>query len=175
MKNIKLITLLLVGIVNLFLSSCENSSANKESDSSNVAPVTETAPPETKPISIIEQSFYIPMSQGSGGLDEFVCLLPDGKFVRGTINYNSGDWIYMQNNKADYTGTYKIINDNLIEVKEKYKEYKYNWRFQFKIVETFGGKAFELRGINDNGTLTKDPSMVFTSSDIDVAKKLNFN
>lgn len=132
---------------------------------------------ESKPISVVEQAYNVPMSQGSGGGDEFVCLLPNGKFVRGYIDYNGGNWIYYQNNESEYKGSYKIINDNLIDVTEIFSGSnggKYNWKYQFKIVETFGGKAFELRAVNQNGELTNDKSLWFTSADIDVATRLQF-
>lgn len=176
MKKVFLIILVLHTLL-----GCDNNSKPEYSKSSTVEPsytIPEQENSQSNHASIIEQSFNIPMSAGTGGGNEFVCFLPNGKFVRGMIDYNEGNWIYIQNNEADYKGTYKVLNENLIEVHEKFfgeNGGEYTWNFQFKIVDTFmGGQAFELRAINKNGQLTNDKFLWFTSADIGAAKRLNF-
>jgi len=160
-KVVVFISILLFGCASNQEKSLNNSEANEE----------------VKPLSLVEKAYNIPLTQGSGGGNLFVSFLPNGKFVSGTIDYNGGNWIYTQYDESEYTGRYKVINDNLIEVYQKQTgKYggEYNWNFQFQIVKTFGGKAFELRAINKNGTLTNDNFLWYTSADIDVAPKLNF-
>jgi hypothetical protein len=163
--------------LSLTLINCKEISSREEQPESPAIEENNTTP-EPSAKSVIEMAYNIPMKDKESASNGFVCLLPNGRFVRGYHEYKDGTTYYYQLNESQYTGTYKIIGDNLIESNQTYKgEYggNYKTRYQLKIVDAiFGEKAFELRALNKNGNPTHEESEWFWSAFISVAEKLNF-
>jgi len=161
---------ILIILIAFILYSCNNISDE----------AIKTGNTELVPKQSIKDAFYIPLTRGGDGKFEFICLLPDGKFIKGFYEYSGKDLIYYKLNEKDYSASYKIINENTIEVHEIFKEdniRKTDVTFSFNIIDTFlGGKAYELKPINRSGSDEIDfLSLRYTSADIDVAKKLHFD
>jgi len=179
MKKIKMTTTI---IMILFLFGCQ--SKHKSTKLEFVDTIKNKVPialEPTKQISFIEKLYGVPLHKRYIIEDNsFICFLPPNRVIYGTINTDNN--VYTPDN--DHTGTFKIVGDDIIEIKEviqgektieigndengveqaywkKGKSETYKFRYKYQSETYMGSELVTLTLMYDNGKLFTDSYSIY--------------